>query len=366
MFSDFEKKLMRKLIQKAKRSSNICFPNPVVAAAIYKNDIVISYGVTQSYVSSSGAHAEVIAIEKAGALSKDASLMVTLEPCTHTGRTPPCVNAIIKSGIKHVIFAVEDVNPSVRESPAKSILEQHGLSVRYNLCREAAMLINEGYFWRHRMQKPFVKLKVGMSLDGKIAMKSGESKYITSESSLKSVHRLRAQSHAIIIGAETIRKDDPQLDLRFGFRTKVKQVPSIIIISRFGKLSSTFRVFNHSQHANVIIVCEKTPAQRIEHVSYVNFFNHGELSWPDLLDYCYKNGLMELLIEGGARLYSSAISAGIVNQLICFIANKLIGQKDAISFLAMPYPTFLKDSIQLKNYKVTKSGDDLKIVANLI
>ena len=195
-YSDFEHQLMKDLIEKASFYRGKTRPNPVVAAAVYRNNNVISIGVHQK---AGLDHAEVIAIRKAAGNLNDVSLMVTLEPCTHYGKTPPCVQAIIDAGISDVVYAIKDPNPLMKNRSAYDIFTEAGISVRIGLCKELAYQLNRSYFYYHNNKKPYVILKAATSLDGKVALSTGESKYITSEESLKKVHHLRSCVDAITL-----------------------------------------------------------------------------------------------------------------------------------------------------------------------
>ena len=216
-FSDFESLLMKRLINDANIHIRKPYPNPRVAAAIYKKEVVISVGVHQK---KSQDHAEVIAIKSAKQSIKGASIMITLEPCTHHGSTPPCVDAIIKAEISEVVFAIRDPFSKVNSNPAEKILKAHKIKVRYGLLEDEAKQLNRDYFYAHENKKPWVHLKAAMSLDAKIALSNNKSKYITGPSSLNKVHLFRSQVAAIVIGHNTLQQDDPSLTIRYDYIKK--------------------------------------------------------------------------------------------------------------------------------------------------
>ena len=209
VFSPFEKQLMLNLIRQSLRYKGKTFPNPVVGAAVYQQNTLISTGYHQG---NGLAHAEAVALKKAGQQSQGASLMVTLSPCTHYGKTPPCVDAIIKAGISKVIFPLIDIHPATTIRNIVDVLKEAGIQVMIGLCKENAFKANAGYFSSIAHQKPLIHLKVGMSLDGMIADQNYPDRYISSDTSLKQVHRLRREMQAIIVGIGTILTDDPQLN----------------------------------------------------------------------------------------------------------------------------------------------------------
>jgi len=191
-FTSFENMLMRRLLRLAAKQAGVSHPNPLVASAVVTREKVIGEGVHQN---PGTPHAEILALQQAGAQANGATLYVTLEPCSHHGRTPPCVEAIIKAGISRVVYPIEDPNPLVRSSPSKTLLEKKGIRVDVGLLGTEAITTNEVYFKTMLTKLPFVKLKVAMSLDGKIAAESGESCYITSVKSRKMVQKHDWKDH---------------------------------------------------------------------------------------------------------------------------------------------------------------------------
>ncbi len=359
-FSSFETSLMKKLIKKAERYRGFTYPNPLVAAAIYKGSTVISYGVHKKHGDN---HAEVDAIKQAKGSVKGASIMITLEPCTHTGLTPPCVSAIIKSEIKEVIFAVEDPCDLVRKKSAKTILEDHGIIVRSGLLRDEAYQLNHDYMYCHHNKKPFIHLKAGMSLDGKIALASGESCYITNELSRKKVHEIRSQVNAIVIGSGTLHNDNPKLTVRYDYLKKNQIPPSIIVFSNNHNIDKSSHAIFESGYR--IILVTSNPKIKGSHFSEVWLISNSKsINQIDLnvfLKKCYENKLYGLLIEGGSELYSTFLNAGIVNKCSFFIAPKLFGQADAKNFVELEKVTSLSDILTLDNIQIEQYGNDVCI-----
>ncbi len=360
MFTPFEDRLMQRLIRLAAKKKGQTWPNPFVAAAVFKDNQVISIGVHQK---SGGPHAEVIALQKAGAQAQGASLMITLEPCTSSGKTPPCVEAIQKAGIKAVIFAALDVNPALQKRPATPILEAAGISVRSGLRRSEAEILNEIFIKNMTQKMPWVILKAGCSLDGKIALSNKESKYITHEPSRKVVHQLRQECGAVLVGSGTVLADDPELTVRFGL-LKGPQPARILLDSR-GRLPLTAKVFTNNAQVFWIMAPEAQPPQTLpSHITLLKIpFHNRQVSWPDLLKTLYQHGICAVLVEGGQHVFTSALQAKVIDQLEISFAPALLGGK-ALSLLddAWEVPD-LTQKIVLNFESVRKIGPDIWVSA---
>ncbi len=355
LFSTFETQLMSQLLEEAAKYKGLTHPNPLVAAAVYHEGRVISIGAHKKI---GDVHAEVDAINKARGKCKGASLMVTLEPCTHHGRTPPCVTAIYEAGIQDVVYASQDVYNKVEQNPARPILESKGIKVREGLLAEEARQLNHDYYYFHTHKRPYVILKAGMSLDGRIALASGQSKYITSEASLKAVHTIRAQVNGIVVGRKTLEIDNPALTVRYGALKDGQPLPDIFVVGKTLKTDKQYEIF--STGAKTIWV---TPDNHQEGGAFDEICTVSGSSniWEPFLDYCYTNSYYSVLIEGGASLYASALSAGIVNKGVFFIAPKIIGEADALSVVNMGSLGSLDDAITMDHIQVKTYGDDVMI-----
>ena len=359
-FSEFEHTLMKRLLNEAKRFEGLTHPNPMVAAAVYKDEQLISIGVHEK---KGGPHAEVFALRKAGDAAKGACLMVTLEPCTHQGATGPCAEAIVESGISDVVYAIRDEFSSVKGKPAQAILEAAGISVRIGLLEKEAYQLNEAYFYCHKHKRPFVILKAAMSLDGCIAMSSGESKYLSCKASLKRVHDIRSQVTAILIGRETLIQDDAQCTVRHVPLKDGQAQPACMVLGRSDHVPQSLRVFQTSaRHIYVTSKQNTAPISGFDDTwSVLN--DSDQIDWPSLFKACVDNHYYSLLIEGGAGLYSSALSAGIVNKAYFFITPKLMGYNQGLGLCALPKMQSLNDMLRCEFSAVEKSGDDLLISA---
>jgi diaminohydroxyphosphoribosylaminopyrimidine deaminase/5-amino-6-(5-phosphoribosylamino)uracil reductase len=356
-FSFFETELMATLLEKAQEYQGKTHPNPLVAAAIYKDNTIISYGVHKKKGSH---HAEVEAILSAKGETHGASLMVTLEPCTHTGATPPCVEAIINAGIKDVIYACDDPNEQVRKQGAQEILEAHGITVRSGLLAEDAINLNQAYMYAKRNKRPYIHLKAGMSLDGKIALASGESCYITNEASRKKVHEIRAGVDAIAIGMGTLVADNPKLTVRYNLLKDQQKAPKIIVIGQ-QFLDKEYEIFKSGYETILATSNESTIKNQFSDVWCIPDQENPGINWDYFLNKCYENDIYSVLIEGGRNLFSDVLTAGIVNQCSFFIAPKLFGQEDAISVVTLAPVHHLADVLSLTNIKSEQLDDNIYI-----
>ena len=358
-FSKFEVSLMKQLINEANIHIRKTYPNPRVAAAIYKNDKIISIGVHQKKGTD---HAEQIAIKAAKSKAKGANIMITLEPCTHTGSTPPCVDAIIKAGIKKVVFASFDPFSKVVQNPAKKILSDNNIEVQSGLFDSEAQSLNHDYFYAHKNKRPWVHLKAAMSLDGKIALHNKKSKYLTGQKSLQKVHEIRSTVAAIVIGANTLIYDNPSLTIRFDFFKKNNIEPYIFVIGTHFDTKKKFEIFN-SEYKTILVSSDKNLSEKNTFFTEVwnQDLKNNEFDWDTFLNRCYQNDLFSVLLEGGARIFSSALKQNIVNEYSFFIAPKLIGDNSALAVVDFGQINDLDNIMNLSNAKVETLGDDFLV-----
>ncbi|RAP32950.1 bifunctional diaminohydroxyphosphoribosylaminopyrimidine deaminase/5-amino-6-(5-phosphoribosylamino)uracil reductase RibD [Candidatus Marinamargulisbacteria bacterium SCGC AG-439-L15] len=325
--------IMKSLLVLAASKRGVSEPNPLVAAAVVKEGCLISEGVHDV---AGTAHAEVLALDKAGPLAKGATLYVTLEPCTHFGRTPPCVEAIIQSGISRVVYAVDDPNPILRKTPARQILENHGVKVDSGLLSKEAARLNEVYFTNRLQNRPHVTLKAAMSLDNKIATRPNEKTYLSSGKSLQAVHKIRREVSGIVVGVGTVLSDNPSLDVRYDLLTDPYQNPHIIIFDEHLKTPLDARLFDDSFNRTVFIVtsehhdihghplCKKAELLGVKQTPY-------GVSWMDSLEALYRLGMTSLLVEGGQHIFTSALQAGIVDKALFFMVPTIVASEEAPS-----------------------------------
>jgi diaminohydroxyphosphoribosylaminopyrimidine deaminase/5-amino-6-(5-phosphoribosylamino)uracil reductase len=380
---------MKRALRLAAKALNRTSPNPMVGAVMVRDDMIIS----EDFHRKPGTpHAEALAIEKAGGKSKGSTLYVNLEPCCHTGkRTPPCTRAIVDSGIREVVIGMMDPNPKVS---GKGILElrKAGLEVRSGILREKAERLNETYIKYITTEKPFVILKIAMTLDGKIATPEGQSKWITSGEARKLVHRLRSSVDAVLSAIGTVKADDPEFtarirggrspiriiidpDLEISLHSKVLQVPpkTIIITKKFHGLqfnNPSLPPFNSpltkggyrgvregqvglSNEEKKKILSDKG----IEIIEYEG--EKADLKW--LMKRLGEREITSVLIEAGSSLNAYALEEDIVDKVMFFIAPKIIGGRE--SFPAVGGRSFrrIEEAYLLKDTKVRRIGQDVLI-----
>jgi diaminohydroxyphosphoribosylaminopyrimidine deaminase/5-amino-6-(5-phosphoribosylamino)uracil reductase len=349
-------KLAMGLALKAKGRTS---PNPSVGALVVKDGRIIGRG----YHKKAGlSHAEVIALDEAGRRAKGSSLYVTLEPCAHFGRTPPCVDRIIKAQVKEVIVGMIDPNP-INNGKGIKILKQHSIKVHAGFLEEELSRINEAFIKYITKRIPFVTVKVAESLDGKIATKTGDSKWITSDRSRGYAHRLRSDYDAIMVGVNTILRDNPKLDAWFSDRQPIK----VILDSQLSTHSQA-QVF--SRNAEVIIVTlpispgQETENRRIlsEKAKILEVKGKaGQINLKDMMNKLAQAGITNILVEGGGMLIGSLFDEGLVDRVLFFISPKVIGGKDAISSVMGEGIARIDKAIKIRDIKVRRFTEDILI-----
>ncbi len=332
------------------------FPNPRVGAVIVKGGKVLGKG---HHRKAGMPHAEIEAIreaEKDGHDIREATLYVTLEPCSHENkRTPPCTSAIIEKDIREVIYAMKDPNPLV--SGAK-VLERAGVKVKGPTAQRKAEAINRRYIVSVT-EKPFVAIKMAMSADGKTATRTGDSKWISGKESRDYVQRLRAEHDAVMVGAGTVRKDNPRLTARM----KGAKNPMRIIVD--GRFSSPL-ASKVMREGTILAVSERASGKKIEAArkkgAQVFVFEGETVDMRLLVRALGAMGLKKILIEGGSELNASALEAGIVDRFYLFVAPKLIGGRDAKGVIGGLGIDRMSQAREVRGMKVKKVGKDLLLV----
>lgn len=354
--------MQQALIQARKALGNVS-PNPAVGAVVVDSDgKVVGEGHTQPPGS---AHAEVMALNEAGEAADGATLYVTLEPCCHYGRTPPCTQLIIDSGIVEVSMAMLDPNPLVSGN-GKAELESSGIRTRLGEREEEASEIVEAYSKHITMRTPFVTAKFAMSLDGKIATRTSDSKWISNDWSREHAHQLRWETDAIIVGVETVLKDDPQLTARTlhgnreplrvivdsrgrtPFEAKVLQSPDKALIAVAGSMETTS--INQYNSRGVEVAVLPSLASRNERVDLAR-----------VLQLLGEKEITSVLVEGGGSLLGSMFDLGLVDKVIAFIAPIIIGGRDAVTPVAGTGVELVSRALRLKRIAVDRFIDDIMI-----
>jgi diaminohydroxyphosphoribosylaminopyrimidine deaminase/5-amino-6-(5-phosphoribosylamino)uracil reductase len=349
-----DEQYIKQTFRLALRAQGKTSPNPMVGAVLIKNGRILS----EDFHRRAGTpHAEALAIAKAGDSVRGATLYVNLEPCCHTEkRTPPCTKEIIRAGIKKVIIAMNDPNPKV-SGMGIAELEGAGIEVRSGILEDQARKLNESYIKYITTRRPFVVLKIAMTLDGKIATPEGESKWITGDKARKHAHRLRSSVDAVLTAIGTVKADDPQLTARF----RGSKNPVRVIIDPNLEIHTDAKIL---QMPPQTIIVTKSPAGRTaalekSGVQIIYFEEKLDLQW--LMEKLGKLHITSVLIEGGSSLNAHALEDGIVDKVMVFIAPKIIGGKD--SYPAVGGKTFrrLEEAYRLGDMKIRRIGDDFLI-----
>ena len=353
---------MKMAIGMAARGEGFTSPNPMVGAVIVSDGTVTGMGYHKA---AGGAHAEIHAIRDAGLSAKGATLYVTLEPCNHTGRTPPCTRSIIEAGIKRVVVAARDPNPDV-EGGGITFLQQHGIEVDAGICEDEAKKLNEVFNKYIITKRPFVIAKCAMTLDGCIATVTSDSKWITCPASRKFVHGLRHACDAIMVGVETVKQDDPSLTTRIEGEKTLDPV-RIILDTRLS-VPENAKIFQLDSVAYTMIITgdsiSKKKKEKIEkkgaRVIEVPV-KDGLIDLCQLTSYLGNIGITSLLIEGGSRVNASAFRAGIVDKIYFFYGPKIFGGNDGVPVCKGPGPALMKDSIPITDIRVRQFDDDVMV-----
>ena len=355
-------KYMRRALALAARALGRTSPNPLVGAIVVNGGEVVGEGYHQS---AGSAHAEVHAIDHAGTDAHGGTLYVTLEPCVHYGRTPPCTKAIIQSGIAQVFAAHVDPNPKVGGKGIEE-LEKAGVRVQMGLCESEARRLNEVFIKYIRTNRPFVIIKSAMSLDGKIATISGESQWISSKASRLRGHEIRDTVDAILVGVKTVFNDDPTLTTRLPGRNG--KDPARIIVDSECRTPLKARVLNPDGEGYAIIATTKRASKeriaRLEAEGAMVLVVDEEgnrVSLSALMQALGCKGITSVLIEGGAEINASALKAGIVDKVMFFIAPKIIGGTDAPSPIGGKGIQRLTDAYDLRELSVRSINGDILV-----
>ena len=352
------KKYMELAIKLAEKGKGTTSPNPMVGCIIVKRGRIVGKGFHKK---AGTEHAEVLAIQDAGKKAMNSTMYVTLEPCSHWGRTPPCTEKIVESGVREVIIGMKDPNSLVH---GYMELKARGLKTKIGILEEDAEKLNEPYVKWIKTKKPFVLIKVAMSADGRIATKTGDSKYITSKEARTLVHQVRTEVDAVMVGVNTVIRDDPELTPRL---YKGKDPLKIVVDSNL-KIPKNCNLMKDPSRLVVATTTKasKSDVQRLQDKGIrviITKPDKGMVDLKELMKELGKSEIINVMIEGGSELNSSAINAGLVDKIMIFTAPKLIGNgKGAIGNLGI---TKIAKAINLKNPVCRLVGKDLLIEAYL-
>lgn len=355
---DYFMNLAMKLALRAKGRTS---PNPMVGALVVKNGRIIGKGFHEE---AGLAHAEIVALDEAGKNSKGATLYVTLEPCTHFGRTPPCVDRIIKSGVKQVVIGMIDPNP-LNNGKGINILKQQGIKVKVGILEENLKKINEAFIKYITKRMPFVTVKVAQSLDGKIATWRTDSKWITSDKSRGLAHRMRAGYDAIMVGVNTVLRDNPKLDTWFSRKHPIK----IVVDSQLSTPEDS-NIFSANTKVIIVTLASK-PGQETENrkilaekAKIVEVKEKaGQINLKDMMKKLAQLEITNILVEGGGTLIGTLFDEKLVDKIIFFISPKIIGGQEAISSVMGKGVSRVDEAIKLKDVNLRHSGEDFLVEA---
>lgn len=348
-------------IRLASRAAGRTSPNPLVGAVIVKDGVILGKGYHHR---AGSAHAEINALAEAQERARGADLYVNLEPCIHYGRTPPCVAALVARGIGRVFVGMQDPNPLVSGRGIQA-LRDAGIAVEVGILEEKCRALNESFIKFITTGIPFVILKAGASLDGRIAAVGGDSKWITNERSRRFVHRLRNQVDAVLVGIGTVEKDDPLLTTRVPGR-KGKDPVRIVADSRL-RISPRARVFNSESLAGTIIATTtRAPASKIKRLeergAKVMVVSTGDkVQLRALLQALGREQITSVLIEGGSRINTAALEERIVDKVLFFFAPRILGGRTAPPLVAGEGVKRVEEGIVLERIRTRRFGDDVLI-----
>ena len=346
----------------AKRGAGWVNPNPLVGAVVVKDERIIGEGFHEFF---GGTHAEANAINTAKEPVSGSTLYVTLEPCAHEGKTPPCVNLIAAQNISKVVVGTTDPNPMVN-GKGISFLKSHGIIVESGVMEEQIIRMNDVFNKFIRTRLPYVILKSAMTLDGKIATVTNASRWITGETSRRIVHRLRHQLSAVMVGVDTVLFDDPMLNIRL---KGVWKNPLKIIADTYCRIPLDANVLTNNPQLTILAttnLANKEKLKAIERMGGQVLVCPVKNGKADLGFLIYSLGAMDIdsvMIEGGSTLAFSALQEGIVDKVISFIAPKILGGANAPTSVGGKGIEKMEDALNLKNMKTTKAGDDIMVEA---
>ena len=355
---------IERAIELAERGRGLVAPNPMVGAVVVSDDRIVGEGWHEG---PGLPHAEVLALNAAGERSRGATLFTSLEPCTHYGRTPPCTEAILAAGIARVVVAAQDPNPVVDGNGIET-LRSNGVEVRAGVLAELAERQNRGFAKHVRTGMPFVVWKMASSLDGKVAARDGSSRWVTGDAARADVHRLRAWSDAIVVGAGTALADDPELTVRDAdYRGRP---PIRVLVDAHGRVPAAGDLFDR-QAPTLVATTELAPieareAWRDAGADVVVFGAEGErVPLEAVLADLGKRDVQGVLLEGGPTLAWSAVEDGLVDAIVLYLSPKLIGGLDAPTVLEGRGFAPVGHALPLRIHSVERVGEDLRVEADV-
>ena len=333
-------------------------PNPLVGAVIVKDGMIVGTGLHRK---AGEPHAEVHAFRMAGEHAKGATLYVTLEPCSHFGKTPPCANLVKDSGVSRVVVAMQDPNPSVAGRGIQ-LLRDAGIEVEVGMLEEKAYRLNERFIHNMLTSKPFIISKFAMTLDGKIATANGHSQWITSEVARAHVHELRDKVDGILVGIGTVLADNPSLTTRLANRQGKN--PTRIVLDRQLRTPLDFQIANTELAPTIIVTAVEDEARLTPYKERgIKIVHEDKADLQAVLTALYAQGITDILVEGGGEVNAAFLQAGLINKYFVYVAPKVLGGRQSITPFTGEDLQSMNDAKQLQFEKVEMIGEDLFITA---
>lgn len=349
---------MQRAIQLAAKGLGRTSPNPVVGAVLVKDKRIVGEG---SHARAGDRHAEILALEQAGEQARGATMYVSLEPCCHHGKTPPCVPEIVKAGVANVVVGLIDPDPRVSGGGLRQLRES-GVAVELadEDSQEQCAEVNRAFICRLKRGRPYVTLKFASSLDGKIASRTGRSKYISGEEARRWVHRERDSHDAIMVGINTVTIDDPELTAR----EPEGRTPIKIVVDSGGRLPEQARLWEQSENGVIVLTTPRgsqnlKPRDGMELI--VTEDEHGLVDLTLAMGKLAERGINSILLEGGSRLNGSMLDRGLIDRVAGFVAPLLVGGLEAVSPIAGFGVDCVGDALKLRDVGWSTLGPDLLI-----
>ena len=354
---------MRRALRLAEKGRGRTSPNPMVGAILVKDGNVVGEGY---HMKAGEAHAEIVALQQAGEEAKGAILYLNLEPCTHYGKTPPCAPKVIEAGVKRVVIGIEDPNPLVKGKGIE-MMRKAGLDIETGILEEECRRLNEAFCKYILKKEPFVILKVAATLDGKIATRDGDSKWISGETSRRFVHKLRNRVDGVLVGIGTVLKDDPQLTARI----RGGRDPYRIVLDSWLKIPEEAKVIGTFPSKAIIAATGLAPKDKIEKLEkkgvqiLILDSQEGKINLKSCLSKLGEMGITSLLVEGGSQVNGSFLDEGLIDKLLLFLSPRLMGDHQALGIFGGRGGSTLQEAVALREIKTRRFGKDLLIESDL-
>lgn len=367
--TEFDIQCMQRALCLAERARGHTSPNPMVGAVVARRGRIVGEGYHRR---AGEPHAEILALKEAGKRAKDATLYLTLEPCSTHGRTPPCTETILRAGLKRVVIATEDPNPK-HHKRGIAVLRKAGIAVQVGLLKDEAARLNVVFNKWITTGLPFVTIKASMSLDGKIATRTGDSKWITGPKARALGHKLRSEHDAILVGINTVLRDDPALTVRLGKAAQGRRKqPLRLVLDSKGRIPLNCQLLSDRSRKNTIVLttklCGVSKREEIQSRGAKVWVAPLRAKAVDLrwaLRRLAKQEVTSILVEGGGEAIASLLEEGLADRLAFFYAPVIIGGNDAVSAVGGRGITRIEEALRLSNLTCERIGDDLLVTAEV-